>query len=991
MPNAGIMASAVVSAPPCTDVLAESFDNLSNWTTTAGTPDIRQGYTGTGVGLLGSFTTIDFTIPTLQQSDTITVGFHWKSSTMTSSGPILMLRSDSGATDHTRLNVISDGSIATTIGTSGIATSAAGVLAPNTWAYIEIQAKLHDTAGYHKVRVNGHTIIDISNTDTKNSGTKTVYDTVRLIGMNQVTVDNMYVSSGSGCPFKGDHIVGTCNSVLNEPFNDFTTNAWALAGTTGITGGRTGTGAKITNFSGTATYTIPSAKENDTITLGCAIKVTGMGSEAIFMTLRSDSAATVHGELRWNSAGQLIYVSHSSQIGVSATGVIPLNTWVYVEVQVKMHDSIGYLKVRVNEKTVIEILNVDTRNAGTKTKFDSVRLECTWFNVFYDDMYITTGDCVFRGDQQIVSNCTEIFTDDFETLNPAWTSGFLSAGRTGNAMTLSGSSNAQRDWTPASWNVTVGFAYKTNTVSAVTRNIFSFRDSSGNDYATLQYSSTGAIIFAGSTGAPVWGTSATGLIVANAWSYLEVNFFADNTNGYFEVRQNGVSLLSGSTMDTQVSASPGVGIVRMFLRGAGSGTQVQYDDMYVKTGAGCGWGEDPNICNPILQEPFNNFTDAPWVMGTVDVTESPSIIGGGRNGSGCQCAGRSYIYYRVPMDYFSNVLTLGFAWKVSAVANDIITGWEAKGDTAHYNQVGLFTTASGAFEFRKYPSMTPIASGGSYTSNTWYYIEIQMKLGVNGFVRLRVNGTIVINTNANTLNSTDPTTGDKFVAFGIGSTEARVMTIDDLYLTSGGGCAWQADHVPLTLQEPFNNLSRWTLTGTPTIVAGRNGTACQCSSSTARADYSLGVSANTTITVGFAFRVTGAGTSGRTVLQLYSDANSIENVRLKYDGTTPQSFSVGLAGLTFSGGTTGALLPVDTWAYVELRVFTHDTLGTCVLKVNGITVVNVSNVDSRGAGSATGAIDTVRIGALNISQINQYDDLYITSGPAMFQGDHVIP
>ena len=184
------------------------------------------------------------------------------------------------------------------------------------------------------------------------------------------------------------------NDVLAEPFNNL--SAWA--GTATIVPGRTGTAASVASF-GQITYTIPAAFESDTVVVGFAFQVSGLGSENRFMELRADAAATEHAALAVNSAGQLIYYRGTSGLVTTAAGAIAANTWVYLEARVKLHDTAGEFEVRLNGSPVIgPLTNQDTRNGGTKTAFDSWRLCPRWFTGLYDDAYLSTGaNAPFKG------------------------------------------------------------------------------------------------------------------------------------------------------------------------------------------------------------------------------------------------------------------------------------------------------------------------------------------------------------------------------------------------------------------------------------------------------------------------------------------------------------------------------------------------------------------------------------------------------------------
>lgn len=194
------------------------------------------------------------------------------------------------------------------------------------------------------------------------------------------------------------------------------------------------------------------------------------------------------------------------------------------------------------------------------------------------------------------------------------------------------------------------------------------------------------------------------------------------------------------------------------------------------------------------------------------------------------------------------------------------------------------------------------------------------------------------------------------------------------------------------LMEPFNNFTfaPWTLTGTPTIVAGRTGTAASILGTANRADYSLAANESDYVTIGFAWRTNTVTTNIREVVLLYSNTNTIQQARLIYDGTTAQTLTYRTPAAVLGTSSTG-LIPVNTWAYVELQARIHATAGTVVVRVNGSEVLNLSGVNTNNA-TGDGLIDTVRLFPNSTGVTNVYDDLYLTVGSgAAFKGDHTIP
>src|SRR5436190_1993271 len=166
---------------------------------------------------------------------------------------LVFLRSDSGATDHIRLRLSNLGALSVLRSVLGIGVSSAnGVIAAGSWYYVELQVKLHDTTGFATVRVNGTVVASGTNIDTKNAGTKTVFDTIDLAfvsGASSSIWDDLILQSGDTCSFLGDVAVVT---------------VVAAAGTTSITFGASATatvaypasGATSIAFGAIATATV---------------------------------------------------------------------------------------------------------------------------------------------------------------------------------------------------------------------------------------------------------------------------------------------------------------------------------------------------------------------------------------------------------------------------------------------------------------------------------------------------------------------------------------------------------------------------------------------------------------------------------------------------------------------------------------------------------------------------------------------------------------
>jgi hypothetical protein len=127
---------------------------------------------------------------------------------------IFNFQSDAGATVHTTLRILPSGQVQVQRGDGTVlATSSfAQPMTPNTWHYVEFKATLHDTTGSVYVRVDEVQVIAATGLDTKNGGTKTVYDHVFVNTDQACYWTDVYVCNGAGTvnsDFLGDIIVET--------------------------------------------------------------------------------------------------------------------------------------------------------------------------------------------------------------------------------------------------------------------------------------------------------------------------------------------------------------------------------------------------------------------------------------------------------------------------------------------------------------------------------------------------------------------------------------------------------------------------------------------------------------------------------------------------------------------------------------------------------------------------------------------------------------
>lgn len=159
-----------------------------------------------------------------------------------------------------------------------------------------------------------------------------------------------------------------------------------------------GTGGSLTKIIATAV---------DTLIVGAAIKFTGTG----VFSWRFQEGATVHIAITVNTSG-FIEVRRGSGGTLLATGttVLTANTYYYLEVKAKIHDTTGAVTVKLNESAEASFSG-DTRNAGTTGLLDRFAQVTPYGGTggngfsYFDDFYLldTTGSLNndFLGDVRV--------------------------------------------------------------------------------------------------------------------------------------------------------------------------------------------------------------------------------------------------------------------------------------------------------------------------------------------------------------------------------------------------------------------------------------------------------------------------------------------------------------------------------------------------------------------------------------------------------------
>ncbi len=321
--------------------------------------------------------------------------------------------------------------------------------------------------------------------------------------------------------------------VLEDGFESLA--KWTIANTSVLRHrtGRTGMGMSADSSAGTAVFTIPAASESDTITIGFAWRIETLNGTRPMLTLRSDANVTTHLTVDSNATGSLEVrrgTTTGTVLASSAAGFVA-GTWYYVELQAKLHDTTGFVTLRVNGVQVASATNVDTKNAGTKTTFDTIFMTTGSTVVqVWDDLYAITGsDGAFRGDRTYEGTGPfDVSHEGFQSGLGAWTSVGLGGppaigtGRNGNGLQLVNSGQEIALAVPAGKQspfFIVGFALRVEAVPVSATDFLKFRNG-GTVIVSLRMEANGALSLAGT-----WGITPAGAIpvASGAWVYVEVS------------------------------------------------------------------------------------------------------------------------------------------------------------------------------------------------------------------------------------------------------------------------------------------------------------------------------------------------------------------------------------------------------------------------------------------------------------------------------------
>lgn len=196
-----------------------------------------------------------------------------------------------------------------------------------------------------------------------------------------------------------------CKTALKEPFGDY--SRWTISGggSTIWPAGRNGSAARIGTALSWAQFNIPSEIRSAYLTLGFAWNIGALPAGAVYVAdFYDDGVALPMLRLLASAAGQLTLQIPGSPTATSPTGLFGAQQWYFIEIKVRIHDTLGTYTVRLNESTVIAGSGIHVGSTGGE-EFTAVRIgsQVSGIYALYDDFWLQMGPgCQFKGDQAIV-------------------------------------------------------------------------------------------------------------------------------------------------------------------------------------------------------------------------------------------------------------------------------------------------------------------------------------------------------------------------------------------------------------------------------------------------------------------------------------------------------------------------------------------------------------------------------------------------------------
>ena len=164
-----------------------------------------------------------------------------------------------------------------------------------------------------------------------------------------------------------------------------------------------------------------------------------------------------------------------------------------------------------------------------------------------------------------------------------------------------------------------------------------------------------------------------------------------------------------------------------------------------------------------------------------------------------------------------------------------------------------------------------------------------------------------------------------------------------------------------------------------TRVAGRTGNCAHLGANATLQWVTPAVLA--TYITGFAIRTAALTTNN----QIAFMEGSVTHITLRQNASGGIDVIRGVAGGTVIGSTPNGVLTAAAFGYLEAKIIVSDTVGAVTLKLNEATVLTLTGVDTRNAGTGAG-IDTVQITTATAGSTD-VDDLYVCDATGAANND----
>jgi len=146
------------------------------------------------------------------------------------------------------------------------------------------------------------------------------------------------------------------------------------------------------------------AANESTIIIGARFKLDALNSSNEIINFFDDSTAQC--EVRIKSDGAIAVYRGSTEIAVSASSLISIDTWFYLEVKIVFNNTTGSVIAKLNGTERINQTSIDTC-AGANEYINKIRLYSNDDHVYVDDLYICnisgSDNNDFYGDISIVA------------------------------------------------------------------------------------------------------------------------------------------------------------------------------------------------------------------------------------------------------------------------------------------------------------------------------------------------------------------------------------------------------------------------------------------------------------------------------------------------------------------------------------------------------------------------------------------------------------